>query len=202
MANLGRPELVQGVGIRSHNSVTVNSRSGPIFNRLSMCAVDTSMRVEVDTSMRGGVDNSVRRVSALSSPGSSLQLQPWQRKSTIIPRLQSGRVGRYLELLKRNSATAGGAGGASAPLARLQTSQSFKPSSLSQPSKTFLYSDCPLVSAPFSSKATTPSNINTIQPEHRPVSAPLNKLKPSDRSLAYILSQPKSNTGDISSHIY
>eukprot|EP00798_Chlamydomonas_sp_ICE-L_P011328 gene11328-18604_t len=196
MANLGRPELGQGVGMRSHNSVTVNSRSGPIFNRLSMGAVVTSMH--------GGVDTSVRRGSALFSPGSSPQLQAWQRKSTLIPRLQSGRVGKYLELLKQNSAAAAGACSAPAPLASLQSSRSFKPSSLLRPSKTLLYSDCPLAST-LSSKgipSSTPSNINTIEPQRRPVSAPLNKLKPSDRSSAYMLSQPKSNIRDITSHIY
>eukprot|EP00798_Chlamydomonas_sp_ICE-L_P027518 gene27518-18593_t len=79
MVHQGRPELGQGVSIRSQNSVTVDRRSDPLFKQLSVSTEDTSMR--------GGVYTSMRLGSALSSPG-------------------GGRVGKYLELLKRNSAAA------------------------------------------------------------------------------------------------
>eukprot|EP00798_Chlamydomonas_sp_ICE-L_P023041 gene23041-30236_t len=98
MVHQGRPELGQGVSIRSQNSVTVDRRSDPLFKQLSVSTEDTSMR--------GGVYTSMRLGSALSSPGVCPHPQPWQRKSTLIPRLQGGRVGKYLELLKRNSAAA------------------------------------------------------------------------------------------------
>eukprot|EP00798_Chlamydomonas_sp_ICE-L_P023043 gene23043-30237_t len=140
LVHQGRPELGQRVGIESHKSLRFNSCSGSILKRLSASTEGTSMC--------GGVDTSMRMRSALSSPDVRPHPQPWQRKSTLIPRLQSGRVGRYLELLKRNSNAADGACGASAPLARIQSSQSFKSSSSSRPFKTFMYSNQPLVSTP------------------------------------------------------
>eukprot|EP00798_Chlamydomonas_sp_ICE-L_P012298 gene12298-15454_t len=173
-AQQGRPELGQGAGVRSQNSIRVHSCSDSTFSQLSIRAVDTSMHGAVDTSMRsvvdtsmriavdtvmrsavnismlgtvntsmcsavdtimrsavnmsmpgtvnpsmrsaadistpGSVDTSMRGSRALSSHDSCPHPQPWQRKSTLIPRLQSGRVGRYLELLKRNSSASGAAG--------------------------------------------------------------------------------------------
>eukprot|EP00798_Chlamydomonas_sp_ICE-L_P023044 gene23044-30238_t len=180
MVQQGRPELGQGVGIRSYNSVTVGSRSGPIFNRLSVCAVDTSMR--------SGVDTSMRRDGFLSSPGAGPPPQPWQRKSTLIPRLQNGRVGRYLELLKQNSAAAAVVVVVVVVvvvlLPHLHASNHASPSNpsrhhdLAKPSCTQIA----LLSHHLAIKgvpASTPSNVNTILPQHRPVSAPLNKIKSS-----------------------
>eukprot|EP00798_Chlamydomonas_sp_ICE-L_P009202 gene9202-16341_t len=55
MVHQGRPELGQGVGIRSHNSVTVDSRSSPIFRRQSMDTGNTFMQHGADAFKRRGL---------------------------------------------------------------------------------------------------------------------------------------------------